>query len=91
MGYTGYVILGLSAAAALADRRPKLVIAGERDRIAPPVQLQRAIDGLRGHVRYVELRDADHGMLGHEESIAKTAVDFLAEVLGVRSGAPPGG
>ena len=59
------------------DSRPKLFLVGQRDRIVPSVQLQRALDEVRQPMHFSELHGADHGLIGHEEAVADCVVDFL--------------
>lgn len=63
------------------DKRPKLIIAGSQDRVAPSAQIQRVLDGCRQPVRFHEIQGADHSMRGHESEAGETAADFLAENL----------
>ena len=63
------------------DRRPKMFLVGQRDRIVPSVQLQAALDEVRRPLQFSELPGADHGLIGHEEAVAKCVVDFLVTTL----------
>lgn len=63
------------------DKRPKLFIAGQNDRVAPPVAIQRALDDMRQPVQFREIPDADHSLRGHETHAAELAADFLATTL----------
>ena len=63
------------------DKRPKLVIAGSEDRVAPSADIQRILDGCRQPVRFHEVQGADHSMRGREGEVGEVAADFLAESL----------
>lgn len=63
------------------DKRPKLVIAGSEDRVAPSLEIQRILDGCRQPVRFREIQGADHSMRGREGEVGEAAAEFLAESL----------
>lgn len=63
------------------DKRPKLFIAGQNDRVAPPLALQRALDDVRQPVQFRELPAADHSLSGSEAHAAELTADFLAATL----------
>lgn len=63
------------------DKRPKLFIAGQNDRVAPPLALQRALDDVRQPVQFRELPAADHSLRRHEAHAAELTADFLATTL----------
>ena len=65
----------------IKDKRPRLVIAGSDDRVAPSLQIQNILDECRGPVRFQELVGADHSMRGHEPEVARVAAEFLAQNL----------
>ena len=65
------------------DKRPKLFIAGQNDRVAPPLALQRALDDVRQPVQFREIPAADHTLSGSEAHAAELAADFLAATLGI--------
>jgi alpha/beta superfamily hydrolase len=73
-------ISAVQSAEVLRDKRPKLFIAGQHDRIAPSVGLQRALDDLGPSTRFAEVPGADHSFQGHERSLAETVAAFVAEV-----------
>ena len=64
------------------DKRHKLFLVGEKDRIAASAELQRALDGVRAPVRFAQIPGADHSLRGHEQETAEAVVDFLSETLG---------
>lgn len=63
------------------DKRPRLVIAGSEDRVAPSLQIQNILDECRGPVRFHELVGADHSMRGHESEIGRVISEFLVQNL----------
>ena len=63
------------------DKRPKLFIAGQNDRVAPPLALQRALDDVRQPVQFREIPAADHSLSRHEAHAAELTADFLAATL----------
>ncbi len=65
----------------IKDKRPRLVIAGSEDRVAPSLQIQNILDECRGPVRFQELVGADHSMRGHESEIGRAVAEFLAQNL----------
>ena len=65
----------------IKDKRPRLVIAGSDDRVAPSLQIQNILDECRGPVQFREIRGADHSMRGHEAEVASVVAEFLAQNL----------
>ncbi len=63
------------------DKRPRLVIAGSRDNVAPSLEIQRLLDDCEGPVQFYEALGADHSMRGFESEIADAAADFLKRNL----------
>jgi hypothetical protein len=63
------------------DKRPRLVVAGGNDRVAPSLEIQRALDEARQPLRFAEVANADHSMRGHETEIARIVADFISESL----------
>ena len=63
------------------DKRPRLVIAGSEDRVAPSLQIQNILDECRGHIRFHEIVGADHSMRGYESEIARAVAEFLVQSL----------
>jgi alpha/beta superfamily hydrolase len=64
------------------DERPRLVIAGRDDKLAPSLAIQRELDDARHPPRFEELATADHGMRGHEAEIGRVVADFVTRALG---------
>ena len=71
----------ISASPIKRDKRPKLFIAGQNDRVAPPLALQRALDDVRQPVQFREIPAADHTLSRSEAHAADLAADFLAATL----------
>ena len=63
------------------DKRPKLVITGSHDRVAPSVQIQSVLDECRGPIQLHEVQGADHSMRGHQPEIGSVVADFLVRHL----------
>ena len=63
------------------DKRPRLVVAGGNDRVAPSVGIQREMDEARQPLRFTEIAGADHSMRGHEREIASVVAEFISESL----------
>ena len=63
------------------DKRPRLIVAGGNDRVAPSVELQRELDEARQPLRFAEIAGADHSMRGYESEIARIVAEFISESL----------
>ena len=63
------------------DRRPKLFLSGQNDRIAVPIELQRALDGMKGPVQFAEVAGADHSLRSHEQEVADRVTEFVTGTL----------
>ena len=63
------------------DRRPRLFIVGQRDGLVPSVELQRSLDDMRSPANLFEVPGADHGLVGHETSVARRVIDFMKDNL----------
>ena len=63
------------------DGRPRLVIAGRDDKLAPSLAIQRELEGTRQPLRFEELATADHSMRGHETKIGRVVADFVSKSL----------
>ena len=64
------------------DSRAKLFVAGQEDRVAPSVAMQRILDGFRPPTSFFEVTGADHGLSGRQQVVAERVVGFLVETLG---------
>ncbi len=65
------------------DKRPKLFVVGQNDRIVSSVALQRALDEVRQPVQFRELPGANHSLRGYERQAAEHVAVFVAQTLGV--------
>ncbi len=65
----------------IRDNRPRLFVVGQNDRIAPSVDVQRAIDAMQSSAQFREIASADHSLRGHEKSVAAEVARFLKETL----------
>ena len=63
------------------DKRPKLVIVGDRDRLAPYHSLKEKLDSLTVPVVLSTVPGADHSWRGYEGDAALAATRFLASIL----------
>lgn len=63
------------------DKRPKLIIAGSEDRVAPSPDIQRILDGVRHPVRFYEVPGADHSMRGYEREVGDIVTEFMGDNL----------
>lgn len=63
------------------DKRPRLIVAGSEDRVAPSLQIQQILDECRGHIRFHETLGADHSMRGYEHEIGRIVAEFLIQNL----------
>lgn len=63
------------------DKRPKLFLVGEQDRIVTSVALQRALDDVHPPVQFGEIAGADHSLRGHEQDVAERVVSFVLDTL----------
>ena len=63
------------------DKRPKLFMVGQRDRVVPSVQLQRELDDVRQPVQFVELPGDDHSLRSSLDAVAERVAEFLLQTL----------
>ena len=63
------------------DRRAKLFLVGQRDRVVPSAELQRVLDDVQPPLRFSEVPDADHGLQGQERVVAERVASFVADSL----------
>lgn len=63
------------------DKRPKLLIVGQNDRLVSSVELQRALDGVREPAQFREIAGGDHSMSGREWEVADEVVGFVRDTL----------
>ena len=63
------------------DKRPKLFVVGERDRLVESVALQRELDDVRQPVRFCEIQGADHSLVGQEQQVADQVLAFANQTV----------
>ena len=63
------------------DRRPKLLITGDRDRLAPYDSIKEKANNLGGDVQTSLVSGADHSWRGHEAEAGDLAARFFAGAL----------
>ena len=64
------------------DKRPKLFVVGDHDRLVSSVELQRTLDGVRKPVQFREIEGCDHSLAGREWEVADEVVAFVSQVFG---------
>ena len=65
----------------MKDRRHKMFIVGQDDRVVRSVDLQRLLDDVRQPVRFHEIQGANHAFIGQTEEVAERVAEFLLETL----------
>lgn len=70
----------ISSSPIVKDKRPKLFVVGERDRLVSSVRLQRALDSVRDLVQFREVEGGDHSLNGREWKVADEVVRFVRQV-----------
>ena len=63
------------------DKRPKLLIAGDKDRLTPYSSLKEMVDSLPNSVGSSMIPGADHSWRGHETEAAQQTTRFLGGTL----------
>ena len=63
------------------DKRPKLFVVGQQDRLVSSVELQRALDGIREPLQFREIPDGDHSLIGRELEVADEVASFVRQML----------
>ena len=74
-------IKALESLSGTKDKRPKLFVSGDRDRLVPWEALKERVDSDGAYSKLALVPGADHSWRGHEEDLAGHVVDFLAEAL----------
>ena len=64
------------------DKRPKLFVVGQEDRLVSSVDLQSALDGVREPVQFREIAGGDHSLIGREWEVADEVVGFVRQTYG---------
>ncbi len=70
-----------AAPAVSKDRRPRLFLAGGKDRLTSVKALQARVAAFSQQADFVVVPDADHSWRGHETELAEWVTDFLTRVL----------
>ena len=65
----------------MKDKRSKLFIVGQNDRLVSSVELQRVLDGVREPLQFREIAGGDHSFTGCEWEAADALVGFVRETL----------
>ena len=65
----------------IKDKRPKLFVAGQHDRLVSSVELQRALDTVREPLQFREITGADHSLTGHEWDVADKVMGFARQTF----------
>jgi alpha/beta superfamily hydrolase len=63
------------------DRRPRLFLAGDKDRLTSVKALQARVAAFPQQADFVVVPDADHSWRGRETELARRVTDFLMQVL----------
>ena len=63
------------------DKRPKLFIVGQHDRLVSSVELQRTLDMVREPLHFREIAGGDHSLSGLEWEVADEVAGFAALTL----------
>ncbi len=74
-------ISAIHASRVRKDKRPKLFVVGERDRLVESVALQRELDEVRQPVRFCEIEGADHSLAGRERQVADRVLAFANQTV----------
>ena len=75
-------ISSLRKSSIVNDKRPKLFMVGQQDRVVPSGDLQRLLDEVRPPVQFTEIPGTDHSLRAHEQEVSDRALAFLLETLG---------
>ena len=63
------------------DKRRKLFVVGQNDRLVSSVELQRVLDGVREPLQFREIAGGDHSLSGCEWEVADQVAGFVRESL----------
>lgn len=63
------------------DKRPKLFVVGQNDRLVSSVELQYMLDSVREPLQFREIPNGDHSLSGHEWEVADEVVGFAKKTL----------
>ena len=65
----------------IKDKRPKLFVVGQNDRLVSSVELQRTLDMVREPLQFREIAGGDHSLSGLEWEVADEVTGFVAGTL----------
>lgn len=65
----------------IKDKRPKLFVVGQHDRLVSSVELQRILDEVREPLQFREIAGGDHSLIGREWEVADEVTGFLRETF----------
>ena len=80
-GFADTVRIELRKSNIKKDKRPKLFMVGQRDRVVPSVDLQRELDEVRQPVQFVELPGDNHSLSSSLDTVAERVAEFLLQTL----------
>ena len=63
------------------DKRGKLFVVGQNDRLVSSVELQSVLDGVRRPLQFREIAGGDHSLSGREWEVADQVAGFVRETL----------
>lgn len=63
------------------DKRPKLILVGQNDKVTSSVEIQRELDNMSEPVRFREIANTDHSLRGHEQEVAEAVAEFVMKTL----------
>ncbi len=63
------------------DKRPKLFVVGQGDRIVPSQRLQKELQGMPGPLIFKTVEGANHAYAQREQEVARIVADYLAGAL----------
>ena len=63
------------------DKRPKLFVVGQNDRLVSSVELQHALDSVREPLQFREIPGGDHSLSGREWEVADEVAGFAKKTL----------
>ncbi|MEC8890363.1 MAG: alpha/beta hydrolase, partial [Chloroflexota bacterium] len=61
------------------DKRPLLVVTGEKDLLSPPTRLSEVFSGYKSSPRIEIIPKADFSLIGHDIKVAKIITKFAGE------------
>lgn len=71
----------IASSSVTGDRRPKLFLVGDRDRVVSEQSLRQRVASLQEPSDIMVVSGADHSWRGHEEEVAQLVTQFLGRTL----------